>query len=142
VAKAGWHLAAYKAKADIEWDFKFATPMDKTWKDDFVLLVLSYPLIGLMIPGLREPIVEGFKLLASIDPNAPSILTYGWAAIFTATFGVNITKSFLVPGRFSRMVQAMGQASDDVPMDAAEAAQDAVTNYSPSPSDTQQRETP
>jgi hypothetical protein len=138
--RARCHMAAYQAKADIEWDFKFMSPMDKSWRDDLILVVMSYPLLGLMVPGLREPIMEGFKFLASIDPSAPQIFSYGWAVIFAATFGINLTKSIRLPGQFAALVSAVSSVPDDVPLGVAGAAQDAVSD-SPSPAPQAQQET-
>ena len=120
----------YKVKSDIEWDLRFMGPLDKSWKDELVLLVMAYPLLGLMVPGLREPIIQGFEYLSKIDPSAPSIFTYGWATIFLATFGRNLTKTFTLPSKFATIIKALGASKPDVPDEAAEAAQDAV---SPSP---------
>jgi hypothetical protein len=124
-AKVG--LAAYRAKAQIEWDLKWASPLDKTWRDEILIAIWSVPIIGVFIPGPREVIAEGFKLLASFDPQAPTLFMYGWAIIFAATFGIKQGKSLFMPGRLAGLVEAIGKVPDQVPEDVARAAQDAVT---------------
>lgn len=128
-AKVG--LAVYRAKSEIEWDMRWANPLDKTWRDEIIIAFWSLPLLGVFVPGLRESVREGFKLLASIDPSIPSLFVYGWGIIFATTFGIKHGKSLLMPGRLAGLVEAMGKVPDAVPASAAKAAQDAVSPLKP-----------
>lgn len=120
-------LAGYRAKAEIEWDIRWADKLDKTWRDEMFIVLWSIPLVGMFVPGIQEPIKEGFKFLATLDPDAPKAFLYGWVVIFAATFGIRQGTRFLWPGRLAGLVEALGRAPDDVPDDAARAATDAVS---------------
>jgi hypothetical protein len=125
------NLAAYRAKAEIEWDMKWANPLDKTYRDEIVTIAWSLPLLGMFIPGVRDFMLESFKILATFDPNAPALFLYGWAIIFATTFGIKGIKTLFMPGRLAGLVTALGKVSDTVPAKAVSAAQDAVSDQQP-----------
>lgn len=127
-------MAAYKVKADIEWDVKWMSPLDKSWRDELVAVLWAAPVLALLIPPLRPWALEFFQSLRDFDHNGPAFYLGGWAIIFTATFGIKQVRSML-PGRFSRLVDAMASSPDDVPPEAVEAAQDAVSPQAAIPTD-------
>ncbi len=129
--RAKVHLAAYKVKADIEWDIKWMSPLDKSWHVDVFIAVWAIPVIALFIPYTRPWALEFFQSLKDFDPKGPSIYLGGWALLFAATFGIKQATKML-PGRYSRLVSALAGAPDDVPDGAVQAAQGAV---SPVPDD-------
>ena len=56
------------------------------WKDEYVLLVLSIPLVGCFIPGLAPYVEIGFKALS----YTPTWYQFLLPLIFGAVFGVRI----------------------------------------------------
>lgn len=120
-------LSAYRAKQAIEWELRWASPLDKTYRDEIITVVWSLPIIGLFIPFLRDTVTEGFLFLGSLDPNAPALYIYGWAIIFVTTFGIKNVKTLLMPGRLAGLVETLGKVPDTVPAKAVNAAQDAVS---------------
>lgn len=76
---------ADKAEArDAEWEL--AQIRNSGWKDEFTLLVLSIPLIGVFIPGVEPYIAAGFNNLES-TPH-----WYRWLIImiYAATWGIRV----------------------------------------------------
>jgi hypothetical protein len=56
------------------------------WKDEYVLIVLSIPLIGCFIPGLAHYVETGFKALS----YTPTWYQFLLPVIFGAVFGVRM----------------------------------------------------
>ena len=56
------------------------------WKDEYVLIVLSIPLVGCFIPGLAPYVEIGFKALS----YTPTWYQFLLPLIFGAVFGVRI----------------------------------------------------
>jgi hypothetical protein len=125
--KAQESLAAYYVKSDIEWSFRgVADAMSRTHKDEYLLALWSLLTVGLFIPGVREILKPGWDALRDIHEDAPKVFLYGWTVIFAATFSIRGAMNLLYPNRAATLVQAMGQAPEDVPMDAARDAQASV----------------
>jgi len=108
-------VAAYKVKADIEWDLKWADQASSSWKDEFLLLLWSFPLIGIFIPYTRPFVMEGFEFLKAFNPDAAYWYMAGWSIIFAATFGVRQAASLMLPGSVAKMAGALGELPDDIP---------------------------
>ena len=75
-------LIAKGLAADATWESEQIA--NSGWKDEYVLIVISIPLIGCFIPGLDTYILRGFQVLAQ---------TPGWyqlivVTIFFAVYGV------------------------------------------------------
>lgn len=130
-AKARIAMAPSRIKAEIEWDLRWASPLDKTWRDEIIVVLWSVPLLGMLLPFSREYVFQWFEQLKSLDPSAPSFFMWGWAIIFGATFGVKHLKQVFMPSKLAGLVAAMGTNRDNVSDTELETAQDAV---SPSPS--------
>lgn len=75
--KAGLH-------ADATWEIEQIRASG--WKDEYVLLVLSIPLVGCFIPGMDTYVAAGFKALE----NTPSWYQFLVPVIFAACFGVRM----------------------------------------------------
>jgi hypothetical protein len=125
--KAQAEIAAYKAKADLEWDLKWADGASSSWKDEFMLVLWAIPMIGLFIPGIRPFIMEGFEYLKGFHQDAPEWYMAGWAIIFAATFGFKQAASLMLPGKVAKLAGALGSIPDDVPYDIAKAAQGKIS---------------
>lgn len=120
-------MAPSRVRAELQWDMRWANPLDKTWRDEILMVVFGVPLIGLWIPGLREWFQQGFDMLKAFDPNAPSMYLWSWAIIFASVFGVKTVKSLFLPGRLAGLVREVGALRDSVGQDEMETAQDAAS---------------
>lgn len=125
--KADEALAAYYVKGNIERDLRWmGKSLDHTKKDEFLILLMAMPLIGLFIPWTRGIIADGFNALKVIHPDAPAYFLYGWAIIFVATFGMKSAFSYIWPNRAANLVTAMNSVDDEVPGAAVRRAETAT----------------
>lgn len=127
--KAQAELAAYKAKADIEWDLKWADAADRSWKDEFLLVLWSVPIIGLFIPGMRPFVMEGFDYLRQFNPNAAEWYMAGWSIIFAAVFGLRQAVQLMAPTRMRKLAEVLVGSKDDVPKEAVSKAQRVASEH-------------
>lgn len=131
VIKARTELAAYQVKADMEWDLTWAGQAQTSWKDEYLLILWSIPFVGflpsLFFPGQRDHVMETLQFLQQIDPNIIAYYLGGWTVIFAATFGLKSIAQAGLPGRVSKVVEAFDKVQDDVPDEAAKAAQGKVS---------------
>ena len=125
--KAKAEIAAFKVKADIEWDLKWADQAGSSWKDEFMLLLWSFPLIGLFVPGIRPYVMEGFDYLKLFNAEAGYWYMAGWAIIFSATFGFRQAAAFMLPGRTAELAKVLSSIPDDIPPEVAGSAQTAIS---------------
>lgn len=56
------------------------------WKDEYVLILLSIPLVGVFIPGLQPYILQGFQTLG----QTPQWYQWLIVLIFTAVYGIRV----------------------------------------------------
>lgn len=124
--KAKAEIAAYKVKADIEWDLKWADQASTSWKDEYLLIIWSVPLIGLFVPFMRPYIMEGFDYLKVFNPDAANWYMAGFAIIFSAVFGMKAATALMLPGQTGRLAGILSSIPDDIPDGAAERAQAAI----------------
>ena len=70
--------------ADAAWEQ--ASIQNSGWKDEFVLLVLSIPMILVFLPVTAPAVLEGFRVLETTPE------WYRWLAvmIYAATFGIRV----------------------------------------------------
>lgn len=69
---------------DHEWELE--SIRNSGWKDEWVLVVLSIPMIGAFIPGVQPYIVQGFVALES----TPLWYRVTVGSIYLATFGLRM----------------------------------------------------
>jgi hypothetical protein len=124
--KARTEMAAYRVKADLEWDISWADQASKSWKDEFMLVLWAFPLIGLFIPGIRPFIMEGFDYLRLFHSEAPTWYMAGWAIIFAATFGFKQAAALMLPGKAASLAGILAGIPGDIPPGVADKAQSAV----------------
>lgn len=124
--KAQTEIAAWKVKSDIEWDLKWADQAGKSWKDEFLLILWSIPLVGMFFPFTRPFVQDGFLFMKEFNPDAAYWYMAGWAIIFAASFGFKQAANFMLPGRIGQMVTAMGSITPDVPEKITAAAQNKI----------------
>ena len=125
--RAKAELAAYTVKADIEWDLKWADQATNSWKDEWLLVLWTIPLVGLFIPPLRPYVIEGFDYMRGFHPDAGFWYMAGWAVIFAATFGLKGAMAYMLPGRTAQIATILGGIPEDIPEKAASTAQAAIT---------------
>lgn len=128
--KAKTEIVAYKVKSDIEWDLKWAGQAETSWKDEWLLILWSVPLVlamvAVVVPPLRDNLVETLEFLNGLNDQLLTWYAGGWALIFGATFGYRGFVQMMVPGKVSKIADAFSQLPDDIPAEAVQAAQDAI----------------
>lgn len=131
--KARAALAPSRAKAEIEWDMRWANPLDKTWRDELITVIFGVPIVAffLPIPGLHDFVLQGFASLKEIDPSLPQVFVWGWVVIFGSTFGIKQFKSLFLPSKLGNLVRALGEVRDDVSQEDTKTAEDAASPATP-----------
>lgn len=124
-------LAAYKVKADVEWDLAWAGQAQASWKDEYILVLWTIPMLtflpALFIPTWRDNFVDTMQFVQNLF--GPDILYWymgGWGVIFSATFGMKSALQFMVPGNVGKIAAAFQQLPDDIPDGAAAAVTEGI----------------
>ena len=73
-----------KATGEIDWDLEMAKGSQSSWKDEWLTILFSIPLILAFIPGMEEVVANGFAQLESM----PQWYQYSLGIIVAASFGV------------------------------------------------------
>jgi hypothetical protein len=80
-----------KATGEIDWDLKMADASISSWKDEWLVILFSIPLILAFIPGMEDIVSRGFQQLEQM----PEWYQYSLGVIVAASFGVrSATKLF------------------------------------------------
>ncbi len=80
-----------KAEADISWDIETAKGMASSWKDEWLTILFSIPLIMAFVPGMEGIVAHGFEQLNKM----PEWYIYSVGTIVAASFGMRgVTKVF------------------------------------------------
>lgn len=66
------------------WDEIQAGASANSWKDEYLTIIVSIPLIICFIPGCQAVVAEGFTAL----DNTPDWYIYTLSVVFAASFGV------------------------------------------------------
>lgn len=83
-AQAAQIALAERAQAgEIEWDKIAATGMENSWKDEWLTILFSIPLVMCFFPGLVDYVVAGF---AALD-KTPDWYQWAIGVIIAASFG-------------------------------------------------------
>lgn len=69
---------------DHEWEIE--SIRNSGWKDEWVLIVLSIPLILVFVPATQESILEGFRALET----TPDWFRWLVMIIYAATYGIRV----------------------------------------------------
>lgn len=72
-----------KDTAEIKWDLTMAKATEGSWKDEYMVIILSMPFIGSFIPKVQEHVLIGFQYL----DQAPDSYKVAWAIAVAASFG-------------------------------------------------------
>ncbi len=81
------NVMAHAAKTTADWTMLMARGTIKSWKDEYVLILLSAPYIMAFIPGMADYAHRGFVELALM----PDWYTYLLVTIFLASYGIKIS---------------------------------------------------
>ena len=55
----------------------------RSWKDEYILIVTSYPIVSVFIPPLRDSTMQSLEYLADLPPW----LIWSWLTIVGAVYG-------------------------------------------------------
>ncbi|WP_112212721.1 hypothetical protein [Agrobacterium sp. CFBP2214] len=124
-------LAAYKAKADVEWDLAWAGQAQSSWKDEYILILWTLPMLAflpaLFFPDMREGVEATLQFVQTL--GGPDVIYWymgGWGVIFSATFGMKNALQLMVPGNISKITEAFSQVPDDIPKEVVQAATEKI----------------
>mgnify|MGYP005991230461 FL=1 len=79
-----------KATGEIDWDLEMAKGSASSWKDEWLTILFSIPLILAFIPGMEEVVANGFAQLQAM----PEWYQYSLGVIVAASFGVRSATKF------------------------------------------------
>ena len=89
-AKAEAVIMEKKATGEIDWDLEMAKGSQQSWKDEWLTILFSIPLILAFIPGMEEVVANGFAQLNAM----PEWYQYSLGVIVAASFGVRSATKF------------------------------------------------
>lgn len=127
-------LAAYKMKTDLEWDLAWAGQAPTTWKDEYILVLWSVPILAFFpafIPwGVGAEWMQHIGgVVASVNkfwPDAFGWWAGGWTLIFAAVFGNKAAAQVMMGSRVSQIASAFEALPDDVPEEAVMKATEGI----------------
>src|SRR5210317_2144295 len=80
-----------KATAEIDWDLEAIKGSQNSWKDEWLIILFSIPMILAFIPGMDGVVQQGFAQLDSM----PDWYQVSLSVIIAASFGIrSVTKLF------------------------------------------------
>ena len=93
VAKAEAEAEVHKkiATGEIEWEKTMASASGDSWKDEYLVLVLTIPAILVFIPGMEDIVQRGFHVLDSLPDWYQNALMIA----ISASFGIKGFTKFL-----------------------------------------------
>lgn len=113
-------LQVYKIKADLEWDLQWSKAAEKSWKDEYLLVLWSLPFIAAFLPWTQEHVKSGFSLLTMLNADAAYWYFAAWSVMFSAVFGVRAAMGVLTKNsNLGKAIEAVAEAPDDIPEEAA-----------------------
>ena len=79
-----------KATSESDWDLESMRGSQNSWKDEFLTIILSVPLILCFVPGMEEVVRHGFQQLDLV----PDWYKAAFAVVVSASFGVRSYMKF------------------------------------------------
>ena len=79
-----------KATGEIDWDLEMAKGSQSSWKDEWLTILFSIPLILAFTPGMEDLVRNGFQQLEQM----PEWYQYSLGVIVAASFGVRSATKF------------------------------------------------
>jgi hypothetical protein len=89
-ARAEAVIMEKKATGEIDWDIAMAEGSKHSWKDEWLTILFSIPLILAFIPGMETVVQNGFDQLNRM----PQWYQYSLGVIVSASFGVRSATKF------------------------------------------------
>ena len=90
-AKAAATIAQKQATGEIDWDLKMADASASSWKDEWLTIIFSVPLVLSFCGDWgRKIVADGFEALATM----PEWYQYTLGVIVAASFGVRSATKF------------------------------------------------
>ena len=89
-AKAEATIMEKKATGEIDWDLEAIKGAQNSWKDEWLVILFSVPLILAFIPGMEDVVSHGFQQLEQM----PEWYQYSLGVIVAASFGVRSATKF------------------------------------------------
>lgn len=89
-AKAEATIMERKATGELDWDLEMAKGSQSSWKDEWLTILFSIPLILAFVPGMEEIVANGFRQLQEM----PEWYQYSLGVIVAASFGVRSATKF------------------------------------------------
>tara|TARA_Y100000114_G_C11736664_1_gene316568 strand:- start:98 stop:481 length:384 start_codon:yes stop_codon:yes gene_type:complete len=89
-AKAEATIMEKKATGEIDWDLEMARGSQSSWKDEWLVILFSVPLVLSFIPGMEGVVANGFEQLEKM----PQWYQYSLGVIVAASFGVRSATKF------------------------------------------------
>jgi len=89
-AKAEATIMEKKATGELDWDLEMARGSQSSWKDEWLVILFSVPLILAFIPGMEGIVAHGFAQLKAM----PEWYQYSLGVIVAASFGVRSATKF------------------------------------------------
>ena len=89
-AKAEATIMEKKATGELDWDLEMARGSQSSWKDEWLVILFSVPLILAFIPGMEGVVSNGFAQLEAM----PQWYQYSLGIIVAASFGVRSATKF------------------------------------------------
>ena len=90
-AKGKAKVAIAKAEGEIDWDIEQAKASASSWKDEWLTILFSIPLIMCFIPSCEDIVRRGFEVLNS----TPKFYRISLMTIVAASFGFRGATKFL-----------------------------------------------
>ena len=78
------------ATSEADWEKIMAQGSQSSWKDEWLVILFSIPLILAFIPGMEEVVANGFSQLEAM----PQWYQYSIGVIVAASFGVRSATKF------------------------------------------------
>ena len=90
MAKAEAVIMEKKATGEIDWELEAIKGSQNSWKDEWLVILFSVPLILAFIPGMEDVVSHGFQQLEQM----PEWYQYSLGVIVAASFGVRSATKF------------------------------------------------
>ena len=89
-AKAEAIIMEKKATGELDWDITMAEASKHSWKDEWLVILFSVPLVLAFIPGMEGVVQNGFEQLEKM----PDWYQYSLGVIVAASFGIRSAAKF------------------------------------------------
>ena len=86
IAKAKVDAKIRSIEATQQMDVEAASDMKYSWKDEYLTILMSIPVIMCFVPGLEAYALRGFEILG----QTPEWYRWAFLGIIAATFGLRI----------------------------------------------------